>query len=110
MRLDDATTAALAKRDIRYVIIEQRHQFEIVTTSFMDSVNATTDGLLVIYDVQARREIYAAGVSSVTNIKTPKSPRDIEANKLARLKTAVHKWMDESQQFYVQNLRLADAP
>lgn len=110
MRLDESTTAALAKRDIRYLIVEQRGEFDIEANSFYDAVNARCNGLLIIYDVQAQQEIYVDGAPMVTDRIKLAKPRDLETNKLAKLKNALHKWMDQSRPFYVENLRLGDEP
>ena len=95
MSMNDALRGEFIDAGIDYVMLLRAAHYSVQKVSgFSPQFGLPT--LLIVYDVRRNEQVYKGMFPLGGKISVDESPREVEANGLAKLKTATHQWVADA--------------
>jgi len=93
LSLNTDVKSAFQQAGIDHLILIRAAHFSVQKVSGF-SPQFSLPSMLVVYDVRSGQQLYMEPFGLGGKIAVEKSPREVEANGLAKLKAAAHQWVD----------------
>lgn len=95
MNLSSELRDTLLEGNIGYVVLLRAAHYQVQKVSGFKP-QFSMPSMLMVYDVARNEQSYNGMFPVGGAVAVEKSPREVEANNLAKLKTATHEWVDQA--------------
>lgn len=93
LSLNDDVKRAFEQAGVDHLILMRAAHFNVQKVSGF-SPQFSLPSMLLVYDIRNGQQLYMEPFGLGGKIAVEKSPREVEANGLAKLKAAAHQWVD----------------
>lgn len=96
MQLDETTLGKFRKAGINYLVVLRGNGFNLSTTTMNSSGGLNLPAMLFVYDIKQNKQEYREPMFSSAFVEWGKTPRNIEADGMAKVKEAAAKMVKTS--------------
>jgi hypothetical protein len=110
--LDDQTSEALKKANIRYLILERSPKLviQVCMGDAVAKVRGSSASILTVYDVNEKKQVYdTVHFFALASPINANNRQEVENDDLKVLKESAYQWINNSQAFYAKALGLEGA-